>query len=91
VRAARSCAGSGRREHSREGRAAMSRYDEGIASMVACNSSRKSNALRLYHIQWTSNNGRPRVSTESNIATSRCWSRRKCAIVMHMGLGVTQQ
>jgi hypothetical protein len=34
VRAARNCAGSGRRETMREGRAATSRYDEGIASIV---------------------------------------------------------
>jgi hypothetical protein len=34
VRAARNCAGSGRREHNREGRAAMSLYDEGIESII---------------------------------------------------------
>jgi hypothetical protein len=91
VRAARSCAGSGRREQSREGRAAMSRHDEGIASMIACNSTIREvggNALQiLNHFQWTSKNGRPRVWTGTIIATSRHRSRRKRAVVIHMGPG----
>lgn len=85
VRAARNCAGSGRREMMREGRAATSLYDVGIASIMqqedrnAKNEARydimsieAGRAIFYKNIQWTSNNCRPRVWSGSVIVTRSC-------------------